>query len=109
MHHTMSALILVALLAAGSVAPAFADEAASDGGAAAKGEQLFGSAGCGWCHSEGGRAPGKGPKLAGIQKDDAFIHNRIKNGYPGQMPGFKQFSDAQINSLIAYVRSLPAQ
>jgi mono/diheme cytochrome c family protein len=109
MHHTMSALVLVALLAMGSGFPALADETAPASADAAQGEKLFGSAGCGWCHAEGGRAEGRGPRLAGIKKDDAFIHNRIRNGYQGQMPGFKQFSEAQISSLIAYVRSLPAQ
>jgi mono/diheme cytochrome c family protein len=62
---------------------------------------------CGWCHQQGGRAAGRGPKLAGIQKDDAFIINRIKHGKPGAMPAFgRAFSDGQIIAILAYIRSL---
>src|SRR5919197_945647 len=51
------------------------------------GETMFATS-CGWCHQQGGRAAGRGPKLAGIQKDDAFIINRIKHGKPPGMPAF---------------------
>jgi mono/diheme cytochrome c family protein len=62
---------------------------------------------CGWCHQQGGRAAGRGPKLAGIRKDDAFIINRIKHGKPGAMPAFgRAFSDGQIIAILAYIRSL---
>ena len=70
------------------------------------GETMFATS-CGWCHQQGGRAAGRGPKLAGIQKDDAFIINRIKHGKPGTMPAFgRAFSDGQIIAILAYIRSL---
>jgi cytochrome c553 len=70
------------------------------------GETMFATS-CGWCHQQGGRAAGRGPKLAGIKKDDAFIINRIKHGKPGTMPAFgRAFSDSQIIAIVAYIRSL---
>ena len=69
-------------------------------------EQLFAST-CGFCHSDGGRAAGKGPQLMGTQRSDDFIRERIKNGKQGAMPAFGQtFSDAQIDEIIKYIRSL---
>lgn len=62
---------------------------------------------CGWCHQDGGRAEGRGPKLAGTDKSDAFIINRIKAGKEGAMPAFgAAFSDAQIQAIVAYIRGL---
>ncbi|WP_245286587.1 cytochrome c [Bradyrhizobium sp. ARR65] len=69
-------------------------------------EQLFATT-CGWCHSDGGRAAGKGPQLMNTQRDDEFIRDRIKNGKPGAMPAFGgMFTDAQIDEIIKYIRSL---
>jgi mono/diheme cytochrome c family protein len=72
--------------------------------------QLFATT-CGWCHSDGGRAAGKGPQLMDSKQDDDFIRNRIKNGKPGAMPAFgSMFSDAQIGEIIKYIRDLkPSQ
>ncbi|WP_257169643.1 cytochrome c [Bradyrhizobium sp. SRS-191] len=68
--------------------------------------QLFATT-CGWCHSDGGRAAGKGPQLMDTKRDDEFIRNRIKNGKPGAMPAFgTTFSDAQIDQIIKYIREL---
>ena len=68
--------------------------------------QLFATT-CGWCHSDGGRAAGKGPQLMDTKRDDDFIRNRIKNGKPGAMPAFgTMFSDAQIDEIIRYIREL---
>ena len=68
--------------------------------------QLFATT-CGWCHSDGGRAAGKGPQLMDTQRDDDFIRNRIKNGKQGAMPAFgATFSDAQIDEIIKYIRAL---
>ena len=68
--------------------------------------QLFATT-CGWCHSDGGRAAGKGPQLMDTKRDDDFIRNRIKNGKPGAMPAFStMFSDAQIDDIIKYIREL---
>jgi mono/diheme cytochrome c family protein len=62
---------------------------------------------CGWCHSDGGRAAGKGPQLMDTKRDDDFIRNRIKNGKQGAMPAFDaMFSDAQIDEIIKYIRAL---
>jgi len=69
-------------------------------------KQLFATT-CGWCHSDGGRAAGKGPQLMDTKRDDDFIRNRIKNGKQGAMPAFgTQFSDAQIDQIIKYIRDL---
>jgi len=69
-------------------------------------QQLFATT-CGWCHSDGGRAAGKGPQLMDTKRDDDFIRNRIKNGKPGAMPAFgATFNDAQIDEIIKYIRAL---
>jgi mono/diheme cytochrome c family protein len=62
---------------------------------------------CGWCHSDGGRAAGKGPQLMDTKRDGDFIRNRIKNGKEGAMPAFSTtFNDAQIDEIIKYIRAL---
>ena len=62
---------------------------------------------CGYCHQDGGRSEGKGPKLAGSKRSDEFIIARIKNGKSGAMPGFGgTFSEGQIIAILAYIRSL---
>jgi mono/diheme cytochrome c family protein len=68
--------------------------------------QLFATT-CGWCHSDAGRAAGKGPQLMNTQRSDDFIRNRIKNGKEGAMPAFGSvFDDAQIDQIIKYIREL---
>jgi mono/diheme cytochrome c family protein len=68
--------------------------------------QLFAST-CGWCHSDAGRSPGKGPQLMNTQRSDDFIRTRIKIGKEGAMPAFgSTFSDADIDAIIKYIRSL---
>lgn len=68
--------------------------------------QLFATT-CGWCHSDGGRAAGKGPQLMDSKRDDDFIRNRIKNGKEGAMPAFgATFSDAEIDEITKYIRAL---
>jgi mono/diheme cytochrome c family protein len=62
---------------------------------------------CGYCHQDGGRAEGKGPKLAGSKRSDEYIIERIKNGKVGAMPAFGgAFSGGQIIAILAYIRSL---
>jgi mono/diheme cytochrome c family protein len=69
-------------------------------------EQLFAST-CGFCHSDGGRAAGRGPQLMDSPRDDEFIRNRIKLGKQGAMPAFgESFSDAQIDEIIKHIRAL---
>lgn len=70
------------------------------------GETLFATS-CGFCHQQGGRAAGRGPKLAGSTRSDEFIIDRIKKGKPGVMPAFgRAFSDGQIIAILAYIRGL---
>ena len=62
---------------------------------------------CGYCHQDGGRADGKGPKLAGSKRSDEYIIERIKKGKVGAMPAFGgAFSDGQIIAILAYIRGL---
>src|SRR6202048_1405798 len=69
-------------------------------------EQLFATT-CGFCHSDGGRAAGRGPQLMDSPRSDDYIRSRIKTGKEGAMPGFGSvFSDAQIDEIIKYIRSL---
>jgi mono/diheme cytochrome c family protein len=93
----------------GNAPPAPADQAPPVVGKDEKGldvNKLFAGT-CGWCHSNGGRSPGKGPKLAGTTLTDAEIANRIRNGKPGQMPAFgSAFSDDDIKAIIKYIREL---
>jgi mono/diheme cytochrome c family protein len=69
-------------------------------------EQLFASS-CGWCHSDGGRVAGKGPQLTNSPRSDDYLRNRIKIGKEGAMPAYgSAFSDAQIDAIVKYIRSL---
>ncbi|WP_244521466.1 c-type cytochrome [Bradyrhizobium sp. DOA9] len=69
-------------------------------------EQVFAGT-CGFCHSDGGRAAGKGPQLMNSPRDDDFIRNRIKQGKQGAMPAFDgAFTDAQIDQMVKYIRAL---
>jgi len=69
-------------------------------------EKLFANV-CGWCHSNGGRAAGKGPQLMGTTLTDAEIVHRIKTGKQGAMPAFASaFTDEQIAGIVRYIRNL---
>ena len=62
---------------------------------------------CGWCHSDGGRAAGKGPQLMDSKRSDDFIKSRIKLGKEGAMPAFGTvFNDTDIDAIVKYIRSL---
>ncbi len=68
--------------------------------------QVFAST-CGWCHSDGGRAAGKGPQLMHSQRSDDYLRERIKTGKSGAMPAFGEvFDDAQIDAIVKYIREL---
>lgn len=68
--------------------------------------QLFAST-CGFCHSDGGRSAGRGPKLMDSSRSDDFLRDRIKHGKEGGMPAFGEaFSDAQVDAILKYIRSL---
>jgi mono/diheme cytochrome c family protein len=107
------------MIACAALASAQADEAAKpatetpgqpaaggQGGGTINGDQLFATT-CGFCHENGGRRAGRGPKLAGTARSDEFIINRITKGKPGQMPAFgRTYSQDQIKQILAYIRSL---
>jgi mono/diheme cytochrome c family protein len=70
------------------------------------GETMFATS-CGFCHPQGGRAQGKGPKLAGIERSNEFIADRVRKGKPGAMPAFgRALSESQIMAIVAYIRTL---
>jgi len=78
----------------------------ADSSAAFDVEKLFAST-CGWCHSDGGRVAGKGPKLMGTTLTDEEITRRIMLGKSGAMPAFAgAFSGDQIKAIIKYIREL---
>lgn len=71
--------------------------------------QIFATT-CGWCHENGGRQAGKGPKLAGTTRSDSFIRNRIRNGSENGMPAFAgTLTSDQITGLLHYIRSLKSE
>jgi mono/diheme cytochrome c family protein len=71
-----------------------------------EGGTMFASS-CGFCHQSGGRAAGRGPKLAGTTRDNDFLAERIRKGKPGAMPAFGgAFSESQIMAIVAYIRAL---
>lgn len=96
---------------------AFAEESTSAGSASPlpkaeaspsdiDGEQMFATT-CGFCHQDGGRVEGRGPKLSKSARSDEFIIERVKKGKPGAMPAFGSvFSDGQIIAILAYIRGL---
>ena len=90
-----------------AAAPAGQGHAASEkrDAAAIDGEKLFAGV-CGFCHADGGRKASKVPKLAGSERSDEFIIDRIRHGKRGRMPAFGSFSDQQIQQILAYIRSL---
>ena len=70
------------------------------------GERMFANT-CGFCHQNGGRAEGRGPKLSKSEKSDEFIMDRIRKGKTGAMPAFGGvFSEGQIVAILAYIRGL---
>ena len=70
------------------------------------GEQMFATT-CGFCHQNGGRHEGRGPKLSNTERTDEYIIDRIKKGKGGAMPAYGSvFSDGQIIAILAYIRGL---
>ena len=62
---------------------------------------------CGFCHQDGGRHAGRGPKLSKSERSDEYIVERIKKGKVGAMPAYGSvFSDGQIIAILAYIRGL---
>ena len=95
---------------ASATAPAAASQPGSASAPGSAGafdvEKLFANT-CGWCHSSGGRSPGRGPQLMDSKLSDAELIQRIKVGKPGAMPAFATaFSDDQIKAIVKYIRDL---
>src|SRR5690242_13884434 len=102
MIHRLAGFAL--LMAAGSHAATSQQPAAAEHGKSALNvPQLFATT-CGWCHSDGGRAAGKGPQLMNSQRTDDFLRTRIKIGKEGAMPAFGSvYNDADIDAIIGYI------
>lgn len=74
-------------------------------GEAKRGYSLFDHS-CAPCHGDDARGD-EGPSLYDLAKSDARISTIIKGGVKGEMPSFaKKFSDADVQALIAYLRTL---
>ena len=71
----------------------------------ASGKALYSASACIGCH--GAQLQGNiGPSLHHLGDPDAKVARNIKNGFPGQMPAYKdQYTDTQINSLVAYIQT----
>lgn len=77
----------------------------SDSRATPPGRRLF-LKNCAHCHAEDATGD-EGPDLHGLEKSDDWIARRIRNGVEGKMTAFGQkFSQADIDDLIAYLRTL---
>jgi mono/diheme cytochrome c family protein len=89
--------------APGSPTPPAQAEASSED---INGEQMFATT-CGFCHQDGGRHAGRGPKLSKSERSDEYMIERIKKGKDGSMPAFGSvFSEGQIIAILAYIRGL---
>jgi mono/diheme cytochrome c family protein len=74
-------------------------------GEAKQGYRLF-EHNCAHCHGDDARGD-EGPDLHGLHKSDARLTTIIKSGIKGEMPAFvKKFNDADVQALIAYLRTL---
>jgi len=103
-------LILVMLILAGLLASSPSLAATKTKGMSDEEVKGLFATTCGWCHADGGRQAGKGPKLAGTTRSDAFIVNRIKQGKEGAMPSFDgALTEAQIKGIIHYIRGLKSE
>jgi len=74
-------------------------------GDASAGEEVWGSAGCGGCHTleAAGSSGNVGPNLDDAKPDAGLTVERVTNGR-GAMPSFKdQLSEKQIADVTAYV------
>jgi len=70
-----------------------------------QGQALF-SRNCAHCHGEDARGD-EGPDLHDVKKSDARIRQIITQGIKGEMPKFNtKFSNAEVEALIAYLRTL---
>ena len=88
-----------------NTAPIKAETALALGEEAKEGYRLF-DLNCAHCHGDDARGD-EGPDLHGLHKSDARLTTIIKGGIKGEMPAFaKKFNDADVQALIAYLRTL---
>jgi mono/diheme cytochrome c family protein len=72
---------------------------------AAAGYRLF-DHNCAHCHGDDARGD-EGPDLHDLRKSDEKLQRIIKGGIKGEMPAFgKKFKDADVEALIAFLRTL---
>jgi mono/diheme cytochrome c family protein len=69
------------------------------------GKALYLTAACQTCHPAEGRKAGIGPRLSTTGLGDQTIKNIIRRG-KGGMPANTWLSDAEIDSIIGYIRAL---
>lgn len=87
------------------VAPAKVLAVPPAGTAANRGYRLY-LLNCAHCHGSDARGD-EGPDLYAVKKSDQRIASYIKDGIKGEMPKFgAKLSDADVQALIAFVRSL---
>ena len=99
-------IILIAGIAMASSIGAGAQQSQAPDKIDIDGETMFATS-CGFCHQSGGRADGRGPKLAGTTRSDDFMAERVRKGNPGAMPAYgRVFSESQIMAIVAYIRTL---
>jgi mono/diheme cytochrome c family protein len=99
-------IILIAGIAMASSIGAGAQQSQAPDKIDIDGETMFATS-CGFCHQSGGRADGRGPKLAGTTRSDDFMAERVRKGKPGAMPAYgRVFSESQIMAIVAYIRTL---
>jgi mono/diheme cytochrome c family protein len=99
-------LVLGLLLAAGLVNSSGDEQpAASSPGPTMIGRTLF-LKNCAHCHADDATGD-EGPDLHGLKRGDDWIARRIRNGVKGEMTAFgEKFSQADVDALIAYLRTL---
>lgn len=86
--------------------PAHSNPNAASSQLVASGRTLYSSLACVGCH--GANAQGNlGPTLHHLGDPDTKITRNIANGFPGQMPAYKdQLTSDQTHTLVAYIQSL---
>ncbi len=84
--------------------------ACGDSTAGLFGEALYerSCAGCHLADGSGAGGPAVGPGSDSVELTDEQLVGAIRVG-PGSMPGFRRFSDEQVESLVVYLRELQAR
>ena len=69
--------------------------------------ELFASSGCTQCHGETGLGTAKGPSLRDVRKrlTAEQVHTQIKDGGKSMPPFADALDDAQITSLVEFLRA----